>query len=121
MDEKELIEAAKMLKDFCKNEMRGKCFSEKCLFADGKRCFIKDCPCDWDIPKPCRWTYADIALAKALKAFSVLRVKRVSNGGIRATLGFGNGSCGVPKGAFAALLENEEVFIDDIIAEGENA
>lgn len=119
MDKEKLIEAAKLLNDYCVCEMMRLCITNKCLFYNGKQCALCNKPLRWSIPKLCRWTDNDIALAKALKAFGVMRVERVSNSGILATLGFGNGSCGVPKGAFASLRENEEISIDDIIAEEE--
>lgn len=117
MDEKKLIEAAMLLKDFCADEMHGKCFTEKCLFLNGERCRLSDHPTNWSIPKLRRWTDADIALAKALKAFGAHDVERVSNGGIRVIQYFHN--CGAPTGSFRDLKMGEMVSLGEIIAEGD--
>lgn len=115
MDNEKLIEAARLLKEHCSNTRCNKCVFDK----GGCTLSVTLTPSGWEIPTPRRWTDADIALAKALKAFGAQRI------GGRASVKFAyciDGACyPVPSGAFANLSANEEISIDDIIAEREQA
>jgi len=113
----ELIEAAKMLKEYC-----DKCECDDCLFYTNCNCVLDSgSPNCWKLPKPSRWTDADIALAKALKAFGV-------NGVYLTTMSYPQRRWRVkdiqygilPDGAFMALEEQEFVSLDDIIKGSEN-
>lgn len=114
MDENKMIEAAELLKEHCLSIESIHCI-DCVLYAKNRG----ECLVYWNIPRPRRWTDADIALAKALKAFGVYKVGRVSNGGIRAYTVSPTGGCGVPKGAFAALKQGEEASLNEILEEGE--
>lgn len=116
MDEKKVIEAAQILKDFCVNEMERACFTKHCPFCAGEVCMFGE-PASWHIPKLRRWTDADIALAKALNAFGAQYIG--GRGSVKFAYCIDGGCYAMPTGAFANLNANEEIAIDEIIAEGE--
>lgn len=121
MDEKKLIEAAKLLQDFCLYEMHGKCFTEKCLFANSERCLLRNNPPNWSIPKPRRWTDADIALAKALFNFGAEHIYKKEYGMVAVFNEHGDRIGGLHCGAFAELENADCIYLREIIAEGETA
>lgn len=120
-EDKKLVDAANMIKDYCKKVEVG----EKCPFSVKETCDILNCrfrenknivPGDWNVPKISRWTDADIALAKALMAFGVKEVKESCG----AVLFVYESLCvKAPDGAFSALNPDETVYLKDIVAEGE--
>lgn len=126
-NDKKLIEAAKFLQEHCKESCPGK----PCLFssivknrcAGTDYCMMEDAPRNWNIPEPSRWTDADIALAKALMAFGATKITRLlyedsvvydGKSGV-----FSCNNC-VPYDAFEELNQDETVYLEDIVAEGEN-
>ena len=116
-ENKKLIDAANILKEHCNKNYRE---TEKCdcPFAIGDYiCDIGDiCPKDWEVPKLCRWTPSDVALAKALKDAGVKVIYRS-----RCTLYWDNiNSCGVlPYDTFKPIEDGESFSIDEIIKEAE--
>ena len=118
-EEKKLIKAAEILKEYCKNSC---CNSNNtnCLFEKTKgECSIrKDYPTAWVIPKVTRWSPEDIALAKALKAFDAIIIKRWATGYI--TWEDKDGRVGyIPPTSFKNLQKSNEIFIDTILKEAE--
>lgn len=119
-DNEKLIEAAKMLQENCQSKNPKCC--EGCSFDKGGSCRLQGgIPYTWDIPKPRRFTVADIALAKALKLFGHVRVERC-NGNTYCTSTNEEYSDDVhlPEDAYESIKDGETVPIDDIIREGEN-
>ena len=115
-EEKKLIEAAKVLKDFCKDR---DCLLD-CLFYNNKtgRCNVCYEPGNWLIPTITRWTPEDVALAKALKEFGVVSVQKNKSGVKWYSSNEQEGSYLLfPKSAFDALTLYERVYIDTIISE----
>ena len=120
-DKEKLLEAARLLQEHCDGRP-----CPGCALRVAGKCFAKEedghytSPKWWRIPEPRRWTDADIALAKALKAFGVTRVAAVNHRGTKPVWMLGeNANCYLPDGAFASLKPGECVSVDDIIAEGE--
>lgn len=113
-EKEELIEAAKILKEYC-NE---KCTD--CIFGLIHGCSINDkvSPKYWDIPKISRWTPEDVALAKALKDFGFSLIIRNDVGSIYYSDEDG-GYYRLPRYAFKNIGYSENVLIDTIIKEGE--
>ncbi len=126
-DNEQLIGAAKLLKENCEKNYKSdsKC---SCLFADGKRCNLDlfcSVPKEWEIPTVRRFSDADIALAKALKAFGADKVGVDECGDVKVQFIRNNGnSIGytrMPDDAFESVKKQKDVVpIDDIIREGEN-
>ena len=118
-ESKKLIDAANLLKENC-----NKNFKENeecdCPFSIGDYiCDIGDiCPKDWEIPKLCRWTAEDVALAKALKAVGVTEIYGSTSH--YRTWKDENMNIGyLPSAAFRNMDYQETVKIDDIIKEAE--
>lgn len=127
-EDKKLIEAAMLIQEHC--DKTGE--KEPCIFSEYGMCegpykckigFGEYFPSSWNIPKPSRWTDADVALAKALMAFCATKITRLlyensvvydSKSGV-----FLCNNC-VPYDAFEALNPDETVYLKDIVAEGEN-
>lgn len=127
-DNEKLIEAAKLIKEHCR-KTKG---TRNCVFSEYGQCegpykcklgAKKYLPNDWEIPKPSRWTDADIALAKALIEFGVEKVKNFKDECAiiyESKDGTYPVKNALPKGAFSALNAYETVMLKDIVAEGEN-
>lgn len=129
-EDKRLIEAANTIKEHCENsKLKDHCpFAKRNKECDGDiNCFLvsqySGIPKDWKIPKVSRWTDADVALAKALIAFGVTKITRLlyedsvvydGKSGV-----FSCNNC-VPYDAFEELNQDETVYLEDIVAEGEN-
>lgn len=129
ISKKEAIEAARSLKMFCERRIvfDGHC---NCLFADGTRCNIGNkAPCDFEIPHetPCRWTEEDYLLADLLRKKDVQRVERIRCDAdscyyVRWVANNSKPSGGwLPDGYFEDLVNNEKVFLEDVIEEYESA
>ena len=122
-DNERLLEAARMIQEHCNHTEQG----GVCPFAHGgvcdgfKRCGIAPREFipgeDWDIPKLCRWTPADKALAAGLKANGYNSVTRAIVGGVIA-LGRSKQALVLGDDMFASVAEGEIVNLDDIIGEG---
>lgn len=115
-EKKKIIEAAEILKEYCKKNC---CNSDNanCLFEKTKGvCSIrKDYPTAWIIPKVTRWTPEDVALAKALKGFGANRICRNTRGDLFCITKDRYDRIGIP--AFINLETGENIFIDTIIEE----
>lgn len=121
-EDKKLIEAAMLIQEHC-DKTGGK---KPCIFSEYGMCegpykckigFGEYFPSSWNIPKPSRWTDADVALAKALMALGVKEVKEFHGAVLFVYEGL---FAKAPDGAFSALNPNETVYLKDIVAEGEN-
>ena len=116
----EVSKAVEVLKQYCVSRTCG-----DCVFGSifGPLCTLSTLngisPANWDIPKPCRWTQADLQLAKALKAARVIKIHREykTDGCIWITH---NGTGALPKSAFTGLDRGETVNIDTIIKGAKN-
>lgn len=93
-----------------------KCPSE-CIFYTGESpCMSKKIK--WLYKEASRWTDDEIALARALKNLGIKGIKRFEAGG---RVWFDEEISGyLPHKAFAGLQLGEQIYIDDIIAEGDN-
>lgn len=125
MDRKEsetLVNAAQLLKDFCKNQTCDECpFHEKRAILALTNCILANsCPEKWQMPTLPRWTDADKAYAAAIKQFGVYAVKRNEHGAIRYISTVGAATCDdyVVNGILVDLKKGEQIFIDQIINEG---
>lgn len=129
-EDKKLIEAANTIKEHCENsKLKDHCpFAKRNKECDGDiNCLLvsqySGIPKDWNIPRPSRWTDADVALAKALMEFGVTQIykwptdKTVSFNDINEYDSYGNT---LPENTFKNLKEDETVYLKDIVAEGEN-
>ena len=117
-EKKKIIEAAEILKEYCKKSC---CNSDNanCLFEKTKGvCSIrKDYPTAWEIPKLTRWTSKDIALAKVLKEFGANKLCRNACGDLFCITKDRYDRIDIP--AFINLEIGENIFIDTIIKEAE--
>ena len=115
-EKKRLIEAAKMIKDFCDE----RCEDVECPFLREYGCGINDTenPKYWYIPEPKRWSRDDVALAKALKAVGVTEIYG-STSHYRLWKDEKMNRGYLPSLAFRNLYCMETVKIDDIIKEEE--
>lgn len=78
-------------------------------------------PREWKIPKRCRWTSADKALATGLKVNGYTSITRVCGSGhVIASLGESPDSLDLGEDLFKGLAKNEFVYLYDIIADGES-
>ena len=116
MDNRELIQAAELLKQNCKEHFNpdGKC---ECVFGKGDcNCCDIYAPTDWEIPKLRRFTDEQIALAKALKELGATTVTRGLNG-----TRFYNDSITIAtvRAYFNGVKFNKPIPIDDIIQDEE--
>ena len=114
-EKKKVVEAAKVLKEFCEEET----ICEECIFWDKRDlfCGIFSRPADFALPKITRWTPEDVALAKALKAFGAIFLEKEKSGAI--TVCFNNGDlCEAPILAFKCMPDGS-YHIDNIIKEAE--
>ena len=117
-EKKKLIEAANLLKEACREKIKGdkKC---DCIFAKGEKCtLLEEYPCDWYMPKVTRWTPEDVALAKALKAVGATHIYG-DDYDFRAWSNDEKESGYLPKQSFQYIKFGEAVKIDDIIKESE--
>lgn len=118
-DEKELLEAARMIKRHCENTKIG----SPCCFAVGGTCKDGCCvgdydfPCSWEIGK--RWKTADIEMANALKIKEYEAIMRQSSTNYVIVIGKNNECWTVPGGFFDDLKPGEKVMLSDVIKEGE--
>ena len=117
-EKKKLIDAKVLIKENCKELMKVGC--KGCIshieLIDECDLFKKN-PADWHIPKLCRWTPEDVALAKALKAFGAIFLEKERSGAI--TVHFNNGDlCEAPVLAFKCMPDGS-YHIDNIIKEAE--
>ena len=116
-EKKKIIEAAEILKEYCKKSC---CNSDNanCLFEKTKGvCSIrKDYPTAWEIPELTRWTSKDIALAKVLKEYGI---DSIENSIGRIFLIRKGIAYMFDIGAFSDLGCGEIISIDTIIKEAE--
>lgn len=121
---KELYDAAVMIKKECKNAQ----FEEgKCVLENGNRCPFgtKDGACtlfwgtpeDWDIPRQRRFTDAEIAIAKALKAFGCDTIRKPKNCCFCVAYDGERLEATLPTSSFTEISDGEEVLIEDILSE----
>lgn len=122
-DNEKLLEAARMIQEHCKNLNLG----DYCPFAIvGKKCGgDTNCllsnrqygiPKDWGISQ---WTYADIAMAKALDYEGYREIRRSETGAVNCMVKETDDSWfGLPSGFFKSVKTGETVQLSDIIAEG---
>ncbi len=118
-EKKKLIEAAKVLKEWCTGRP-----CEGCIFENDSEltCAVRyNSPSVWEIPTLTRWTPEDVALAKALKAFGVKYIDRYSVGVVEA---FDEGGdsvllIGAQANAFKSIDEYKRIDLDTIIKEAE--
>lgn len=106
----EAIKMAEGLKNYCDGRD-----CEECVFGRVGQCCIdtEGSPCYWVLPS--RWSKRDVDLAKALKAFGVTNVRRVS----RVSAWEDDEKMGpLPKDAFSAVEYDETIKIDEIIKDG---
>lgn len=119
-EKKKVIDAAIVIREHCTEEL-GDCKNKECLFHKKDHmlnCVLFTKPKNWMLPKFTRWTPEDIALAKALKAFGAITIKRWATGYI--TWEDKDGRNGyIPPGSFENLQKSYEISIDTIIKEAE--
>lgn len=113
---RKLIEAAKMIKDFCDE----RCEDVECPFLREYGCGINDTenPKYWYIPEPKRWSREDVALAKVLKAAGVTEICATSSGQ-RAWRSDDVGHGYLPDSVFKNVFCGEVFRLDDILKEAE--
>lgn len=126
-ENEKLLEAARMLQEHCKHtEQGGLCPLAHNGICDG----VNNCGIagvgetipgeDWEIPEPCRWTKADVNMAKALMAvgFEVVYEKA------KRKYAYTGGAIGIqwelPTGLFENLTTVETVQLSDIVKEATN-
>ena len=108
----EVIKAAKTLKEWC-----GQISCDQCPYESGSCCSLRGRdPALWDIPKPCRWSDADVQMAKAMKMYGYASVERLATGELVSR---SSDRC-PPKSELAGLNPGESVSFDDIIQEAEH-
>lgn len=120
-DNKKLIEATQILQKNCKHK-----FSPvgcNCIFARGRYCTLEGAhyyPKDWAVPKPRRFTDADIEAAKkydkmggrwVIRFRNKLLMQSVNEDGMKFVFE-------LPQNVFKSLNENELITFRDIIKEG---
>ena len=114
----EIINAAKIIKEYCKNNnISSKCY-KKCMFSDypNRFCIFSDIPEDWEIPKKGRFTESEIYLAKMYKQLGGYTISRPKEDYIIVKTEKDE-ILGTLMGQFLCLDLDEEVYIDDIISE----
>lgn len=123
-ENKKLIEAANLLKDYCRMNLKYgknfKCNGCDCPFAIGDYiCAIGGpSPNSWVVPKLTRWTPEDIALAKALKSVGA-KVIYNTLGSVYWRTDYVHTFGKLPNGAFESIKDSESLSIEDIIKEAE--
>lgn len=123
-ENKKLIDAANLLKDYCRMNLKyGKNFKYNgcdCPFAIGDYiCAIGDpSPNSWVVPKLTRWTPEDIALAKSLKAVGAKVIYKTLGIVYWATDDV-NDVGNLPNESFKSIKDCESFSIEYIIKEAE--
>ena len=112
----EAIKAAETLKEWCEQTP-----CSQCPYESGSCCSLRvRYPSLWDLPKPRRWSDADVQMAKALKMYGYKSAERWENGNLvvkSSDISF----CFFPKKSiFVDLNPGESVSFDDIIQEAEH-
>lgn len=124
-DNEKLLEAARMIQEHCKNTKQGGI----CPFAHGGACDgLDNCRIsggsglipgyEWDVPKPRRWTDADVNMAKILVSLGYKKVMKFSDEKQPIARDDEMGAWHLDSGIFAAIEGREVVQLSDIIAEG---
>lgn len=125
-DNEKLLEAARMIQKHCEHTEQG----GLCPFARGGVCdgfnlcgiapkeFIPGE--DWDIPKQCRWTDADVNMAKALQTVGFVSVMKAPYSCSILAKRDRGARWEVPSGLFESIKSGESVQLSDIVAEGES-
>lgn len=113
----EAIKAAKTLKEWCNNQRR--CC--ECSFGGEEYCGLEfTMPSEWIIPKPSRWSDADVQMAKAMKMYGYKSAERWKDGKLMVRSSDISGCFFPPKFIFVGLNIGESVSLDDIIQEAEH-
>lgn len=118
-----LLEAARMLKNHCDQQMEG---CGKCCFVystgtGSLHCGISTSagvPCGWRVPGESRWLPADEALAAGLKANGYNSVTRAIVSGGVVVVGRSKPALPLDDDMFDGIAEGEIVNLDDIIGQG---
>ena len=111
LTDREALKMAEELKNYCDSK---DCI--QCIFWVGGECCIDSgsIPCNWDFEP--KWSKRDADLAKALTAFGVTNVSRVSGVPVWSNnLKIGS----LPVEAFSSVKDRETIRLDEIIIEGE--
>lgn len=120
ISEKQLMEAVKDLKSWCRQHrvLVGEC---KCPFNDGGVCSISDVDMPCEIKVPCRWTEDDYKSAKILEfgyVNSIVRPEADTSDLIKWE-GYNSEdkdySGYLPEGFFESLKPGERVHLCDIV------
>lgn len=111
----EVIKAAKTLKEWCDQIP-----CDQCPYDNGSCCSLRGRdPALWDLPKPSRWSDADVQMAKAMKMYGYKSAERWKDG--KLIVRFSDVLCCIfPRKFFVGLNPGESVSLDDIIREAEN-
>lgn len=112
----EAIKAAETLKEWCKRRYCGNCE----FYSEDGNCIFREHPASlWHIPKPRRWSDADVQMAKAMKMYGYESVERLATGELVSRSSDIRNDF-PPKSEFADLEHGESVSFDDIIREAEH-
>lgn len=120
ISEKQLMQAVKDLKSWCKQHhvLVGEC---KCPFGDGGVCSISDVDMPCEIKIPCRWTEEEYKLAKLAKTAYVSSIVKPKEDTSNLVKWEGYDSknkeysgC-FPEGFFESLNPGERVHLCDIV------
>lgn len=122
-----LAEAAMLLSKNCEvydvDQDTGECIDSNgkvCLFCEKFHCCLYGVPNSWKIPRPLRFTDADVELASALQKFGACIIRRNHINQYCCALivkGEDEVELELPEEAFKSVRENESVDINYIIKE----
>ena len=112
----EAIKAAETLKEWCEQTP-----CDQCPYKSGSWCALRvRYPNEWKIPKPRRWSDADVQMAKAMKMYGYKSAERREEGAL-VVRSSKISWCFFPhKFIFVGLKSGESVSLDGIIREAEN-
>lgn len=112
----EVIKAAETLKEWCEQTP-----CDQCPHDNGSCCSLRGRdPALWDLPKPSRWSDADVQMAKAMKMYGYKSAERWKDGKLMVRSSDISGCFFPLKFIFVGLNIGESVSFDDIIQEAEH-
>lgn len=113
LNEKEALRAAEYLRKWCKGHACG-----ECIFYGGNCAVGYTTPANWVLPKPRRWSDADMALASALIKNGYEMISSVNNE-IFSITGREVDEIYLRNGTFFKPFKpGEIVMLEDIVKEG---
>ena len=127
VENEKLLEAARMIQEHCEQSKKGSAcpLAYKGVCKGYIHCSVKGhgdddtLPCDWILPKPCRWTENDVLMAKALIGLGYEKVEKMRCGGQPIARLTNDAAWFLDEAVFQSINAGETVNLYDIITEYE--